>query len=156
MGSGSGSGASLTATVAVASQFKSVTVSTANETFVNCSGGSSSGSTLGFPNGGCDTAPFNVTNNGTVPESVDVQATNALPSDGGTPWSLIGPASTPGQDQFQLRNQSGDLSSTPAPDGVAGTLQPNSAAGEYLSLTGPSASSDPSGSFSTAVTWTAY
>lgn len=152
----SGSNASLTATVSVAGQFKSVTVSTNSETFANCSGGSSSGATLGFPNGNCSTPSFEVTNNGSVPESLDVQATNATPSDGGTPWSLITSEASPGQDQFRLSNQDAFLSTTPAPDTAAGTLQPNGVANESLTLTGPSASSDPSNTFSTAVTWTAF
>jgi plastocyanin len=155
-GTGSTKTAGLTATVSVSSQFKSVTVSTASTTFGNCNGGSSSGNTLGFPNGSCTTAPFNVTNNGSVPESIDVQASNAIPSDNGTPWSLIGPNNEPGQDQYQLRNQDINLSTTPGVDPVPGTLQPNVSAGEILSLTGPTASSDPSGQFASSVLYTAF
>jgi plastocyanin len=148
--------AGLTATVSVSSQFKSVTVSTASTTFGNCTGGSSSGNTLGFPNGSCTTPAFNVTNNGSVPESIDVQASNAIPSDNGTPWSLIGQGTTPAQDQYQLKNQDIYLSATPAVDPVPGTLQPNTNVGEVLSLTGPTASSDPSGQFASSVLYTAF
>jgi hypothetical protein len=148
--------AGLTATVSVSSQFKSVTLSTASTTFGNCNGGSSSGNTLGFPNGSCTTPAFNVTNNGSVPESIDVQASNAIPSDNGTPWSLIGQGTTPAQDQYQLRNQDIYLSTAPAVDPVPGTLQPNTNVGEILSLTGPTASSDPSGQFASSVLYTAF
>lgn len=148
-------GAALTATVAVASQFKSVTISTNSETFGNCNGGSSSGSTLGFPNGQCSTPSFSVNNNGSVPEAIDVQATNATPADNGTPWTLMG-AGTPGLNQYQLKNNLGTLlGSTPTPDSNVSALQPGTSVGEELALVGPSSSSDPSGSFSTTATWTA-
>jgi plastocyanin len=158
-GSGPASGqgsAALNATVSVASQFKSVTLSASSETFGNCVGGSSSGGTLGFPNGVCQTPSVTVTNNGTVPETLDVQGANATPSDSGTAWTLIAPGgSQPGQDQFELRNPTGFITPTPAADGVAGTLQPNGNVSESVSLIGPSASTDTSSSFSTTLTWTA-
>jgi hypothetical protein len=147
-------GASLTATVPVSAQFKSVTLSTGSATFGNCVGGSSTGNVLGFPNGTCSTPAFTVTNNGTVPESLDVQATNATPSDNGTPWALIG-SGTPGADQYQLGNGSEPFSTTATPDVIAATLPPLSDVSEALTLVGPSRSSDASPSFSTAVTWTA-
>jgi len=36
-----------------------------------------------------------------------------------------------------------------------GTAQPGQASNEFLAMTGPSSSADPSGSFSTTITWTA-
>jgi len=100
-------------------EFKSVTISSASEAFGNCSGGFSSGSTLGYPDGSCSTPAYTVTNNGSVPEGLDVTGRNAVASDGGTGWNLIGSTGTPGQDQYQLHTNFGLYLSTNAQWGLS-------------------------------------
>lgn len=153
--------ATLTSTVAVNPQFTSVTLSTNSAAFGSCSGGSSTSTALGFPNGNCTTPSFTVKNNGTVSEGIDVQVGGtAAPADagtGGTPWTLLGTQGTPGQDQFQLFNNLGTLltpTATPDSNATAG-LAPGVQFGSTLRLVGPTKSTDPSSSFSTTATWTA-
>jgi hypothetical protein len=150
----------LTATVTVSAQFKSVSLSSSSETFGNCSGGSSTASTLGFPNGGCVTPVFTLTNSGTVPEGIDMQAGSMIPSDNGTPWALVdgSQGSSQGVDQYALGNINQVwLSPGPTLDPAAGAaLQPNATASDNLHLAGPTASTDASPSFSTSVLYTAF
>lgn len=157
--------ASLSASVPVVSQFKSIVVNATSESFGGCSGGSSSGNTLGYPNGTCATPVYTVTNNGSLPEGLDVTGSNATASDGGTGWSLIAGGATPGTNQYQLHTGTGlFLSTSPQCDtdvsGCSSTtqnsLQPGSTANEQLTLNGPSAASDVAAtSFSSSITYTA-
>jgi hypothetical protein len=104
------SSGSSTATINVGTQpVLSLTVSPSTVTYANCDGGSSTTSTLGFPNATCfvggviDSAQgsaggVTVTNTG-APSQVDVNGANAIPSDAGTNWTLVTDA-TPGANQF--------------------------------------------------------
>jgi hypothetical protein len=97
-----GSGSS-TATINVATPaVLSLTVSPVTVTYASCAAGSSTASTLGFPNGLCyvggnpttaagSSGGVTITNAG-APSQIDVNGANAIPSDAGTPWSLCGGA----------------------------------------------------------------
>jgi hypothetical protein len=102
-----GSGSS-TATINVGTPpVLSLTVSPSTITYTNCAGGSSTPSTLGFPNGTCAVGDsptlagspggVTITNTG-EPSQIDVNGGNATPSDLVTPWSLT--TSLPGANQF--------------------------------------------------------
>jgi hypothetical protein len=167
---------STTATINTA--VRSVTVSPSTTTFDSCATqtGPVSGSTLPFPNGNCFTnnVPVDVTN-GPVPAHIDVQGGNAVPSDGGTPWMLCdsytgttapctGTGGLPGRDQFEEypvgASIGSDLTNSPRCDAAFSAVSSCAAAAgqftfERLYVTGPSASSDNSGSFITVWTWTA-
>ena len=80
-------------------QIFSVTVSQTISTFNSCSGGNSTASSLGFPNGTCFagvldgyngssfTPAVSITNTG-EPGNIEINGANAIPSDNGTPWTL--------------------------------------------------------------------
>ena len=165
--------ASVTATVNTLPQIISVTVSTDQLTYTNCTGGSSTTVTLGFPNGRCTAGPITIQNGG-VTASVSVFGTGAVPSDGGAPWTLCDglqidctgtDASTPGQNEF-LESTSNVTDPTaqefPIPAQVAGCdfafgcqVSPGFSATELLHITGPAATTDPSPRFTSTITWTA-
>jgi hypothetical protein len=165
--------ASVTATVNTLPQVISVTVSTDKLTYTNCTGGTSTTVTLGFPNGRCTAGPITVQNGG-VTAFIDVFGTGATASDGGTPWRLCdglqidctgANASTPGQNEL-LESTSNVNDATaqefPIPAQVAGCdfamgcqVPPGFSATELLHLTGPAATVDPSPQFTSTITWTA-
>ena len=156
---------------------KSVTVTVPSSPlpYGSCTGGSSTSTAVGFPNGTCSTASYTLQNNGNTTEVIDVQGRAMIPSDGtGTPWQLCsGPGSVsctgtsaqPGTDQFSEAGSSTDgtmqIGTTTTCDaaGPAGNCSGGVAAGsstsEHLSMVGPSSSSDTSPTFSTSVDWTA-
>lgn len=172
---------STTATIDVA--VRSVTVSPTAVTYSPCfdDNGTSTGSVLVPPDGACGAGPLTVTNGG-APSNIEVNGSDAVPVDNGTHWVLCGSASpatscaqgafTPGQDQYLEQTEhylaSGSprsgpfLSNSPACDTAFGdpsapscAAAPNQATQETLGMTGPSSSTDPSGTFSTVITWTA-
>src|SRR4029077_15895844 len=96
-------GGSPTVTITVA--VRSITVSPSTATFNTCSlSGTSTGSTLEFPNGLCTTGTSYITiTNGAAAGHVDVNGADAIPADNGTHWTLCGSGSSsclPGTDQF--------------------------------------------------------
>jgi hypothetical protein len=105
------SSGSVTETISVGPQpTLSVTVSPASASLC-------SSAPLTFPNGACNTPAITITN-GTAPAIIDVNGGDAIPTDGGTHWTLCGPvpptaptmapqctasgipAANPGQDQY--------------------------------------------------------
>jgi hypothetical protein len=165
--------ASVTATVSTLPQILSVTVSTDRLTYANCTGGTSTTVTLGFPNGRCTAGPITIQNGG-VTAFVSAFGTGAVPSDGGTPWLLCdglqvdctgNDPSTPGQNEF-LESTSNvtdpNAQEFPIPAQVAGCdfafgcqVPPGFSATELLHITGPAATTDPSPQFTSTITWTA-
>lgn len=164
---------SATATATINVLIRSVTLSTSNLTYGGCTGGSSTGSSLGFPNGICTTGTVVVTN-GSAPATISVTAANAVPSDGGKAWAPCGGSGTPrcavglrspGTDQYleELGNGSGTvvLGTSPFCDpdfsshGPCRAANPGQAANEVLQLVGPQSSTDNSATFTTSITWTA-
>ncbi len=85
--------ATFTATVPVA--VTSIIVSPQSGTFTRCTGGSSTATALGFPNGTCTLSPVTVSTSGGA-ASVDASASNAAAGDGGTGWALCVPGGAPG------------------------------------------------------------
>lgn len=107
----------------VVPQIYSVTVSRSISSFGNCTGGNSTSSALGFPDGDCyaGSGPVvsgyvpavTITNTG-LGGSMDISGQDATPSDNGTPWTLCtanvtGPTlcstnngSAPGPNQYAL------------------------------------------------------
>jgi hypothetical protein len=189
-----GGSGTTTAHLKVVPTIRSVTVSPGSVTFNGCSGGSgftnSTQNELGYPNGSCavgaigvnETFPITVTYKG-IPGSVDVSASNAVPSDNGTGWTLCSPPGSPheqtacsgtqglpGKDQYMVMNSAepvenaGLLTTMPACDKVFNdnggcTANPpefqNQVQHEALVLTGPESSDDHSTSWTVTVTWTA-
>ncbi len=169
-------GNSITATINIL--VRSVTVSPSSIAYVNCTthAGGSTGTGLAFPNGQCTTMGTTITiTNGPADGHIDVQGADAIPADNGAHWTLCsdaatacsGGSNTPGADQFQeltagngatiltTSPQCDDaFDALPSPPGCTATAGQTST-GEWLSLTGPSTSSDSSTSFTTVVTWTA-
>jgi hypothetical protein len=164
---------------------RSVTVTPATSTFANCTGPNAA--QLAFPNGFCSVgvagnsgAAGGVTvTNGTAAGHIDVNGANAVPSDSGTPWTLLDSPSayapsltTPAADQYDELTQvlfSGHgvvnsvVSTTPtcdlAFDGTTSTPGGCTAAAgasttESLVIEGPSTSTD-AGPFAITTTWTA-
>jgi hypothetical protein len=178
--SASGTSGGTTASINVAAgAVRSVTVSPSATTFTACasSAGASSGTTLVFPNGTCLAGPVTITN-GSQPGHIDVQGSDAVPSDNGTRWTLCLPMVgapvvpctgtanplTPGADQFaeeaNTANGTGSppLTNNPQCDtafSAACAASSGQSASETLILLGPQSSSDPSASFTTVWTWTA-
>jgi hypothetical protein len=157
-------GATETSTIPIA--VLSITISPATSTFGTCSQGNSTPTGLGFPNGSCfapgDLTGITITNTGPAGH-IFVQGGDAVPSDGGTHWTLTG--STPGRDQYLLSTagvpgNNGGVLLTTSPQCDQAVTGTTCAAGagasfkEQLDLVGPSVSTDPSPSFSTQVTWT--
>jgi hypothetical protein len=149
----------------------SLTVSPGAVTLAQCSGGNSTPTRLGFPNATCTGGTVTVTNSG-AGSHISMQGGNAIPSDNGTPWSLICPASTPqcatwstpGADQFGLElifpiGGGEFVLPTPQPDvmfGTGGAATSGQSVPEPVDLWGPASSTDPSPSFTTTITWTAF
>jgi hypothetical protein len=157
-----------TATATVSIVFKSVTISTNQLTYTRCTGGDSTGTRLGFPNGRCTSGPVTVTN-GAAPSTIVVSGTDAAPSDAGKSWTLCGgagaPACTgkgvfPGVDQFFETDANVKLGPAGSCDvwfavNPCGSATPGQATTESLLLLGPEASTDQSPTFTTQITWTA-
>lgn len=169
---------------------RSVTVTPGTVTFGNCTGGSgatnSSEQAMGYPNGSCsvgaigvnETFPIAVSYTG-LPGNVYVSSSNAVPADGGTPWSLCSPQGKPsctggqglpGSDQYMIMNFAPQvpnatvLTTTSTCDaefdpGGGCTASPQEFAKqtqhEGLLLTGPRTWDDHSTSWTLTVTWTA-
>lgn len=158
----------------------SITVSPSTATLTGCSRGNSTPTQLGFPNGQCEGGAFITITNTGAGSHISVEATNAIPADNGTPWSLCtfggatpcsGPTITgvvaPGTDQFAMTVQSASVPPLEGPQSLSTTLLPDghfgsggaAAAGamqkENTLLYGPQSSTDQSASFSTSITWVA-
>jgi hypothetical protein len=154
---------SVNATIPVAAQIKSVAISPSTITFANCgpSGNLGSGQQLLFPNGTCSAPGISVGNNGTVPEAILVEGTSAVPSDNGTPW-VLSATKTPPTDSYaltllgstQIFLASGPQTDANAPNGGVSVL-PGTNDIEAPQIYGPSASTDPSTTFTATVTWIA-
>jgi hypothetical protein len=135
---------------------------------------------LGFPNGACQGgSAISVQDSGTVAAVISVNGSDMIPSDNGTHWALCILNSScsqmnPGADQYYetLSKMAGvnsgasvgpgpflGLTNNPTCDTVLGgpmcVFSVGQTANEFLAMTGPSSSSDPSSSFSTYITWTA-
>lgn len=166
-------GSQVTATINVVAVVKSVTISVSTLTYGFCNGGSSTTNKLGFPNAQCFTANYTVTN-GTTAAQIDVTGSDAVPSSGGTPWTLCGgsaaactaPSSSPGQDQYKETVFNGTagastiLTDGPQCDGAfsnptCGTSVAGASDSEALQIYGPTASSDGSSAFTSTITYTA-
>jgi hypothetical protein len=145
----------------------SVVVSTSATIFASCTGPGPGGSQMGTPNGVCQTAPVTVTVSGSA-SSVTVQASDAIPSDGGSGWTLCGvetscTVTAPGSDQFSIKavdNSSPatatQLGRNPQCDAAFGCgAVSNASRTEYLLATGPASSTNKSARFTTTVTWMA-
>jgi hypothetical protein len=153
-----------TITVAV----RSVTVSPSSASLC------SSASPLTFPNGRCQTSNITITN-GSAAGHIDVNGADAIPADSGTHWTLCAGTVAPtcsgggnaGQDQYRENtfNNSNtsirpDLTNTPQCDtsfapGSACAAAAGQSTKEFIAMTGPSASTDTSSTFTSSVTWTA-
>jgi hypothetical protein len=180
-----GHGASINFSLKVVPTLRSVTVSTSTATFGNCTGGSANADTLststalGYPNGQCWVGtpavsfPITITYTG-PPGSVFVAGSNAVPSDGGTGWSLCNTTATctgsgggmPGADQYMLENfgQYTNNKLTALTGGLACDQQwgpggcsaaPSESHSEGIKLTGPESSDDTSTLWTVPVTWMA-
>lgn len=166
-------GSQITATINVAAPVKSVTVSVGTLAYGFCNGGSSTTSKLGFPNGQCFTTNYTVTNGNTAAQ-IDVTGSDAVPSSGGTHWTLCGgsapactaPSSSPAQDQYKetvfngAAGSSTFLTNSPQCDGAfsnptCGVSPASASDSEALQIIGPSTSSDGSSTFTATVTYTA-
>jgi hypothetical protein len=183
-----GHSASIAVSLKVVPTIRSVTVSPTKDTFGNCKGGDSSLNTaatsaaLGYPNARCwlgkpgSAFPITITNSG-IASYIYVSGSNAVPSDGGTQWSLCNPGANaavactsdsglfPGKDQYVVRNFSPDrglnsagLTDTPACDtgfGSANTCWTTNGQSqqEGLQLTGPSVMDDSSTAWTVTITW---
>jgi hypothetical protein len=165
-------GAAVNTVVTVSPPIKSVTVTLPNNattlTYGGCSGGSSTPTSLGFPNATCSTAAYTVTNSGNTAEQINVQGSAAFPSDNGTPaWQLCDPTvapcagTQPGADQYENVDQGSAasmfLTAAPKQDSAVstGAVPAGQAASEHLVITGPQSSTDQSASFSMTVVYTA-
>jgi len=167
----SAGGVSVNATINVQVPIKSITLTlpSVTLTYGGCTGGSSTATAMGFPNGECTTPSYTVTSSGNVTEAIDVNGGAAVPSDGGATgpsWALCFAACAngplPGVDQYNnLTNGPGGeaaLTSTPQCDTAftsCATAAPGASVSETLIVRGPSSSTDTSPSFSTTVTYTA-
>jgi hypothetical protein len=127
---------------------------------------------LTFPNGICRADGITVTN-GQVGGHIDVNGGDAVPSDAGTGWTLCtaivggtctGSSSEPGQDeysQYTTATTGAGPAMTISPqcdtafDGTDCSAGPGQTKTEDIVLTGPSAVTDTSSTFTTSVTWTA-
>lgn len=194
VGSQSSGSSRVTGHLNVVPTIRSITVSPGSVNFGNCNGGNgatdSTGGSLGYPNATCSvggtganaTYPITITYTG-LPGEVDVSATNAVPADGGTAWSLCNPLvqgqsppacdggqGLPGKDQYELQNQSAAaesgvaLTTTSACDKVfdaGGSCSASPAEftkqtqHENLFLIGPRTWDDHSTSWTMTITWTA-
>jgi hypothetical protein len=164
---------------------RSVTVSPGKASFGNCSGGNAAAQTastsqeLGYPNGRCwlgapgsnGDFPVKITYQG-PPGKVFVNGSGAVPSDGGSGWSLCnkstactGPGGLPGANQYMAktfsldRNDSTGLTGTLSCDQEFSTQGCPATAGETqregVELIGPASSGDTSTSWTITITWAA-
>jgi hypothetical protein len=153
---------------------KSVTLNIGNDSYTNCTGGNSTGTAIGYPNGHCTgTSPVQITN-GSAAATILVNGADMVPSNNGTHWTLCGasggPACTgslPGLDQYSEAISS-SLSGVPLQllgnttvcdtifDSACTGSGPNVQQTEYLAITGPSSSSESAGlTWTSTITWTA-
>ena len=192
---GTGPNSSTTGHLSVVPTIRSITVSPGSVEFANCSGGNgatnSTGKAMGYPNGLCSVGvvnaqfPITVSYTG-LPGQVYVQSSNAVPSDGGTQWTLCSPpaggseqpqttckgtSGLPGNDQYMIQNFAEQVSSATVLNGSAACDQEFDPAGgcsatpaeftkqtqhEGLLLTGPSTWDDHSTSWTMTITWYAH
>jgi hypothetical protein len=192
---GSGPTSSTTGHLSVVPTIRSITVSPGSVQFGNCSGGNgatnSTDKAMGYPNGLCSVGvvneqfPITVSYTG-LPGQVYVQSSNAVPSDGGTQWTLCSPPAggseqpqttckgtngLPGNDQYMVQNFAEQVSSATVLNGSAACDQEFDPAGgcsatpaestkqtqhEGLLLTGPSTWDDHSTAWTMTITWYAH
>jgi len=187
-----GDSSSLSMSLHTVPTVRSVTVTPKKAKFGNCTGGNTNANTvsqnraLGFPNGTCwvgqagatGVLPVTVTNTG-IAANIKVNASDAVPGDGGTSWVLCNtgqnPAvactsdngKSPGLNQYLLRNfglgraglESAGLTNSPTCDVVfrssAGCMAMSGVAmSEGIELVGPSSSADISTHWHITITWT--
>jgi hypothetical protein len=157
---------------------RSITVSPASVALINCAGGTSDSTHLGFPSGVCGVNPGITVTNGGVAGHVSVTGADAVPVDNGQHWVLCGgaggpactgPTGSPGQDQYLERVGTSTVGGPVLTNvalcdtsfGAAAPATPSCAAaanqsvGEGIYFAGPTVTTDPSASFTTMVTWTA-
>jgi hypothetical protein len=141
------------------------------------------GSTLAFPDGLCRFSPAQgpsnevTITNGAATAHIDASGADFVPLDVGTDWTLcggagplcIGPNGLPGRDQYSEQsvntvagavilldnNQQCDVSFASGATNDPCLANPSQSATEEFFMTGPTASTDNSGSFSTTLTWSA-
>ncbi len=168
---------------------RSITVSPHKSKFSDCAGGFEINNTrstpdaLGFPNGICYSGtpgsvfPITITNTG-IAAAIYVSGSNAIPSDGGTSWTLCNLGAnpvvacsglngkTPGTNQYAVQNfapngmNTAGLTATPTCDmQFGGGGQSHCLAGngrlqtEGLRLIGPWSTDDSSTKWTVTVTW---
>jgi len=183
----------LTISLTTVPTVRSITISPNKAAFGNCQGGNpgsltrSTHTELGFPDAHCwvgapgapGSYPIKITNKG-VASQIDVYGQDAVPSDGGTQWSLCnlgdqpaaactgpdGPGGNyPGQDEYVVQNFSphgrqnpAGLSAKPecdaefASSGGCWAARGDSQV-EGFELTGPQLSTDPSAKWTVTVYW---
>ena len=185
-----GGGSSIAISLNVVPTLIKVSVSPSSASFANCSGGNANVNTastpdaLGFPNGQCwlgtpgpnGSTPITITNQG-VAADVYVSGANAVPSDGGTQWSLCNLGTSPavacsadggkqpGTNQYVAQNFTSGLIN---PAGLTNSMRCDAlftgtqclasqggSQSEGIMLTGPVSSSDHSTSWTVSITWTA-
>jgi hypothetical protein len=189
--SGPGPGRSSSVSVSLRSvpTTRSVTVTPGKARFGDCSHGdpgqdtSSTHGALGYPNGNCLTGKpgvifqITITNTG-IAANIEISGSAAVPSDGGTQWSLCNTGShpaaaclrqggtLPGINQYLVKNFSAVRS--PDPAGLTDNPVCDTAFGsggscragegqsrsEGLWVIGPSESTDTSTSWTVTITWT--
>ena len=165
--------ASTTLTV-TANPVRSVTVDTTSLALNTCqwsepgSGVGIGTNTLYFPNGRCTSTTGVTITNGGAASHLQVAATNATPTDHGTPWTLCS-CITPGTDQYRLSTGLGsdviasnitpipscDATFAPLNNGNCQLAPPLAHKTEFVTLTGPTSSSDLSTRWTFTITWTA-
>ena len=190
---GTSRGGNLTMTLRTVPTIRSITVSPGKSRFRACVSGKAGDNThstpgaLGFPNGICyagtpGTAfPITITNTG-IAADIYVNGTDASPSDGGKPWELCNPVSSPvvacnaskgtmpGFNQYVVQNfgdgvkrmNAAGLTSTPACDPMFGGQGGHGCwavsgqlQSEGLRLIGPFRSDDPATRWTVTITWKA-
>lgn len=159
-------------TTTVHTVVRSITVTPAAVTYGTCTGGSSTGDLLGFPNGRCSVTPGTIViTNGPTASHIEVVGTDATAADGGTGWQLC--QCTPGNDQYAVQTIAASGTGTftgpqlstgyvcdtayAAHNGTPGCAAAagQASVGEGLALTGPARSTDNAGTFTARVTWIA-
>jgi hypothetical protein len=185
-----GQGADIAMSLRTVPTIRSITVSPHKAKFSDCAGGLAVNNTrstpdaLGFPNGICysgtpgSSYPITITNTG-IAAAIDVSGSNAIPSDGGTSWSLcnLGDSpvvacsgangKTPGTNQYAVQNfapnqllNTAGLTATPTCDmQFGGGGQDHCLAGngasqtEGLRLIGPTSTDDSATKWTVTITW---
>lgn len=161
---------SATGTVQISAEIRSVTVEPEAFEFPWCwSATDRETEGLTFPNGRCQSTPLVVTN-GDAPAHVFVHASPFEGSEGGPTWAIVSASSLPGEDEatIELFTQGEDGGSasdvngcdanwtpTNTEPGERCAAEPGQSLEEFVHVTGPSASTNASPSFSTTITWTA-